>query len=364
MSKRKTKEEFIIESIKIYGEKYDYSQLEYINNNTKVKLICPIHGAFYVRPNDHFNKKVSCNKCSNASISKSKNVAKRIVKRFNEVHNNKYDYSLMNYTKTDNKIIIICPIHGEFLQTPHHHLTGVGCQKCGNVYKKTTEEFIQESKNIHGENYDYSLSVYKNNRTKVKVICSKHGIFEVRPNDHLNKESGCNECNKGQFEDFLVRAKKTHGYRYDYSQVNYKGNHNHKINIICKIHGVFKQTPINHMNGCGCPTCKLSKGELQIKNYLDENKIKYVRQKKFKDCKDKRKLPFDFYLPNHNICIEFDGEQHFKPINYYGGITNFDEIKRRDIIKNSYCENKNITLIRLDKSNVSEIDKILLTNKV
>lgn len=361
MSVRKTKEEFIIQSVKLFGEKYDYSQLEYINNNTKVKLICPIHGAFYVRPNDHFSKKVACNKCSNAGISKSKNVEKKIVERFNKVHNDKYYYDLMVYNGTDIKIVIICPVHGEFTQTPHHHLTGAGCQKCGNVYKKTTEEFIEESKTIHEEKYDYTLTEYKNNRTKVKIICPKHGVFQVTPNSHLSKKTGCRECNKGQIEDFLVKSKKIHGDRYDYSHVKYNGNHKTKISIICKIHGPFRQLPVNHMNGNGCPICKLSKGELYIKNYLDENKIKYVRQKKFKDCKDKKMLPFDFYLPNENICIEFDGEQHFEPINYYGGITNFNEIKKRDNIKNFFCEKNGIRLIRLNKTNIDKIYEIKQT---
>lgn len=118
------------------------------------------------------------------------------------------------------------------------------------------------------------------------------------------------------------------------------------------------------MNGIGCPICKLSKGELRIKNYLDENKIKYVRQKKFRECKDKRMLPFDFYLPSENICIEFDGEQHFAIINYYGGTTNFEEIKKRDNIKNYFCEKSGITLIRLNKTNVDKIDELLPTSKI
>jgi very-short-patch-repair endonuclease len=364
MSVRKTKEEFIIQSVKLFGKKYDYSQLNYVNNNTKVNLICPIHGAFYVRPNDHLSKKVGCNKCNNASISKSNNVKKNIIERFNIIHNFKYDYSYSEYSRTDSKIKIICPTHGEFLQSPHHHLNGVGCQKCGNVYKKTTEEFIKESKNIHGEKYDYSLVEYKNNRTKVEVICPKHGVFQITPNSHLSKKSGCRECNKGQLEDFLIKSKKIHGDRYDYSQVKYNGNHKTKINIICKNHGSFRQLPVNHMNGIGCPICKLSKGELRIKNYLDENKIKYVRQKKFRECKDKRMLPFDFYLPSENICIEFDGEQHFAIINYYGGTTNFEEIKKRDNIKNYFCEKSGITLIRLNKTNIDKIDELLPTSKI
>jgi hypothetical protein len=359
MSKRKTKEEFIEQSIAIYGEKYNYSQIEYINNNTKVKIICPIHGDFYVRPNDHFSKKVGCNKCSNASITKSKNVEKTIIERFNKVHNNKYDYSLMDYSGTDNKIKIICPIHDKFLQSPHHHLSGAGCQKCGNVYKKTTQDFINESKKIHGDKYDYSMVDYKNNRTKINIICSKHGVFQVRPNDHLSKKSGCKKCIGYSEEEFINYANKIHKNRYDYSSIKIQ-NVKIKIEIICPVHGIFYQTIHNHLYGCGCPICKLSKGELQIKTYLDENKIKYIREKKFKGCKDKRMLPFDFYLPKQNICIEFDGEQHFKPINYFGGITNFEHIKNRDKIKNDFCIKNNIKLIRLTKENFHEIEKLLV----
>ena len=170
---------------------------------------------------------------------------------------------------------------------------------------------------------------------------------------------GCKDCNKGQFEDFLAHSKKIHGDKYDYLQVKYIGNHRNKIKILCKVHGLFKQTPANHIKGNGCPICKLSKGELEIKHFLERNQIKYVREKKFKNCKDKRLLPFDFYLPKENLCIEFDGEQHFKPINYFGGITNYEEIKKRDLIKNEFCEKNNIKLIRLDKTNLNDINEIL-----
>jgi very-short-patch-repair endonuclease len=299
MSKKKTTKEFIEDSKKIHGDKYDYTRTDYINNNTKVEVICSTHGIFEIRPNDHLNKKVGCNKCNNASLSKSRNISKRIVNKFNEVHQNKYDYSFMKYDGTDVKITIICPEHGSFLQTPHHHLSGSGCQKCGNVYKKTTKEFIEESKKIHGDKYEYSMVEYRNNSKKLKVVCPIHGVFEIRPNDHLNKKSGC-------------------------------------------------------------PICKSSKGELTIKEFLDNNRIKYVREKKFKNCKYKKILPFDFYLPTKNICIEFDGEQHFNPISCFGGVDSFEKTKIRDKIKNDFCDNSNIKLIRVTKENLHELDKLLV----
>jgi very-short-patch-repair endonuclease len=298
MSRRKTKEEFIVDSIKIHGEKYNYDESNYINNNIKIKIICPTHGEFFVRPNDHLSKKVGCTKCHNAGISKGINVGKTIIKRFNEIHNFKYDYSQSCYIKTDIKIDIICPIHGLFKQSPHHHLNGTGCQKCGNVYKKTNEEFIFEANNIHNDIYDYSNCFYKNNREKVKVSCQKHGIFKVTPNDHLSKKSGC-------------------------------------------------------------PKCRYSKGEIRIENYLKENNIDYKSQYVFGDCKNINNLVFDFYLPILNTCIEFDGKLHFMSIDFFGGKEQLEKIKKRDKIKTQYCKNKKINLIRIRYNDFDNIESIL-----
>lgn len=112
-------------------------------------------------------------------------------------------------------------------------------------------------------------------------------------------------------EEFIQSSKEIHGNRYDYSSTYYKGFNKH-VTIICKKHGVFKQRPSDHIfNGNGCPKCKCSKGESRIIKYLEHNDIKYFDQYKFKECKNKNELPFDFYLPKHNICIEYDGRQHF-----------------------------------------------------
>lgn len=286
MSRKKTVEEFILESKQINGEKYDYSKAIYINNHHKIIIGCPIHGYFEIRPNDHLSKKIGCNKCNNAGISKSKNVSNNIIERFNKKHNHKYDYSLVQYKGFDTKIKIICNIHGIFEQTPHHHLNGSGCSQCSKNKKLTTNEFIIKSQKIYNNNYDYSLVVYKNSNTKVKIICKQHGIFETRPNDHLNKHSGC-------------------------------------------------------------PICRESKGEYIIRKFLEENNINFIQQKRFKDCKDKKTLPFDFYLYEKNICIEYDGEQHYIDKPTFGGPNRFQEIKRKDEIKNMFCKKYNIHLIRL-----------------
>ena len=115
--------------------------------------------------------------------------------------------------------------------------------------------------------------------------------------------------------------------------------------ITCQKHGDFHQTPHNHLAGNGCPICRESKGESQIAKWLDDNNIKYIRQHRFPDCKFKLPLPFDFYLPKHNICIEYQGIQHFKPRSKFGGVKEFEKMKERDMIKVKYCNEKGISLL-------------------
>jgi len=268
------------------------------------------------------------------------------------IHNYKYNYSLVDYTGNKTKVKIICPIHGEFEQRPDLHLSGKGCYKCG-IIKKTTEDFISEAKLIHGDKYDYSLTKYINPTLKVTIICEKHGAFKQRSTDHLNG-AGCSECgienarlNKTKSTDsFIKSANLIHNNLYDYSIVNYQ-HWNTKIKIICKKHGEFEQIPSEHLKGHGCPICKESKGEKQIKMFLDENKILYIREQKFKNCKYKKQLPFDFYLPNYNMCIEYDGRQHYENIPHFGGEIRLLETQKRDKIKTEYCQNNNIKLIRV-----------------
>jgi len=123
---------------------------------------------------------------------------------------------------------------------------------------------------------------------------------------------------------------------------------NSKVIITCPKHGDFEQIAYAHRHGNGCPSCNDSKGEREIKKFLNENSIVYEFQKKFKDCKNKRTLPFDFYLPEYNLCIEYDGEQHFRPSGFSNGIERFEMLKINDKIKTEYCINNNIQLLRID----------------
>jgi len=169
------------------------------------------------------------------------------------------------------------------------------------------------TKIIHTFNkYDYSLVEYKNAHIKVKIVCIEHGVFEQTPNNHL-QGNGCPKCNGGILKtknDFIKKSKMVHHSKYDYLLVEYK-NMRTNVKIVCPIHGVFEQRPSHHVDGVGCPHCNESKGEREIENYLKLKKIVFIRQKTFKKCKNKRELPFDFYLPEYNLCVEYDGRQHY-----------------------------------------------------
>lgn len=343
-----TTETFIESAKKVHGDKYDYSMVKYEASNIKVKIICPVHGIFEQLSNSHLNGH-GCSTCSN----NTKNTTTKFIEECRNIHGDKYDYSLLEYKNSNSRIKVICKKHGEFEIRPSNHKRGVGCKKCSDELVRynalTTKKFIEKSKKIHGDKYDYSLSEYSGVFKNIKIICKDHGIFEQLPSNHF-KKLGCPKCSgikKLTREEFIERSNIIHCNKFDYSLVDYKNNRK-KVKIICPIHGVFEQQPSSHMNmKSGCPFCLNSKGEISIKNILGNLRINYITQYKFDNCIDKNKLAFDFYLPNYNMCIEYDGLQHFKPIKRFGGYDGFNITQKHDKIKNEYCKNNNIKLLRI-----------------
>jgi very-short-patch-repair endonuclease len=342
------KNDFIKKCNKVHGEKYDYSLIEYKNSHTKIDIICPEHGVFKQKPNSHLNGQ-GCPNCNKLNLED-------FIKKSNKIHKKKYNYKLVNKKISySDKIDIICPEHGVFKQKIGNHLMGIGCPKCAGIIN--TEDFIEKSIKIHDNEYDYSLTKYKNCKTKVKIICKKHGVFETLPNIHING-SKCMKCFIDKITSntniFIEKSIKLHGNKYDYSLVDYKNNRV-KVKIICPVHGVFLQTPNNHLSKNVCPVCNDSKGENEIRLFLKKQNINYETQKTYTDCRNRYTLPFDFYLTDYNICIEFDGIQHFKSIEYFGGDEGLKYRKNNDEIKNNYCKENNIQLIRIKyNDNINE----------
>lgn len=294
-----TTEDIINRFKKVHGNRYDYSQVEYTSAKNKVSVICKIHGPFLVTPNNHENGN-GCAKCVGKGFSKQEKYD-NFVKNARTIHGDKYDYSLFGTITSQNKLPIICPIHGIFHQLLRAHITNKsGCPECGNIKS------------------------------------AKSQLLSV--------------------DTFIEKAKKVHGNLYDYSKVEYTGAHR-KVSIICNEHGSFEVTPANHWsNKVGCPNCakkSKSKGEQLIQNWLELNKIDFECQKTFTDLYYKSvnaKLKYDFYLPRYNILIEFDGEYHYSPISYSSNISPEDQLaitQIRDKIKTEYAASNNYDLLRI-----------------
>jgi len=243
-------ENFIEKANRVHSNIYNYSLVKYIKASEKVKIICPKHGVFQQTPHNHLAGN-RCPKCfggvkydQNYFIDKSK-----------IVHKNKYDYSLVNYENWDKKIKIICPEHGIFEQTPNNHLMNHGCPKCYFDSKRVTfKDLIEKCNKVHNNKYTYN----KINFDKIKIFCPKHGEFEQNIQIHL-KGGGCKLCFNDKYKlqklDFIERSNKVHNYLFDYSLVDYVNNYT-IVKIICSEHGIFEQTPKNHMAGVRCQFCR------------------------------------------------------------------------------------------------------------
>lgn len=269
--KKQTKEEFIYKSKLIFNNLLDYSLVNYINSTTNVILTCKIHGNFIIKPAAHLSYKRSCPICSGSKYNQEE-----FIKKCNKIHNNKFNYNKTQYYSIKEKVIITCKNHGDFLQTPDKHINGKqGCPKCKKSSKKDLKFFLEKSFIIHNNTYDYSLVNFKKMFDKVLIICKIHGVFEQTPANHINHKQGCQKCafikSRLSLNDFIKKAKIIHLDKYDYSKVIYT-NAVTKIEIICKKHGVFYQKPNSHLSGSGCSKCSghISKKET---NWLNSLKI-------------------------------------------------------------------------------------------
>jgi len=251
---RKTTTQFIDDARKIHGDKYDYSMVDYENHEEYIKIICPTHGLWNQRPGNHL-KGYGCADCAymESTIKRTKTTT-QFIQDARKIHGDKYDYSMVEYTKDYEKVKIICHEHGLFEQRAGNHLQGQGCAKCIGRHKTTTQ-FIQDARKVHGDKYDYSMVEYSKEYEKVKIICHEHGLFEQQAGSHLQGR-GCAKCfgKDKTTSQFIQDVQKVHGDKYDYSMVEYANSKN-KVKIICPEHGVFEQNAGSHLRGTGCQSC-------------------------------------------------------------------------------------------------------------
>lgn len=285
---------------------------------------------------------MGCPKCNKSNYKQR--MINHFIEKSKSIHGDKYDYSLINvdnYINGNEKVPIKCIKHGVFFQNLFHHSNGHKCPKCSR--RLGPQEFLRRARLVHGDIYEYILENVEKRTDRMRVICKKHGEFTPTVNNHLSG-CGCPDCHKKNkiksIDQFIMDARKAHGGKYDYSKVIYTGNKN-KITIICPKHGDFKQTPLSHIHGTGCPRCRESFGDVKVSMLLDRIKLTYIREMVFPNTK----FRYDFYLPDLNLLIEYHGEQHYQPVDRFGGVKGFEVCRKRDREKKKLAKQLGLDLI-------------------
>lgn len=317
---------FIEEAKIIHNDKYIYDEVNYINIDTKVKIICKIHKEFTQTPYHHL-KGQGCKLCAiNKNAEENKISKEEFIKNANEKFEFKYSYNESNYIDYHSQIKIICPIydHGPFWQTPLQHLNTNGCAKCSKKYKMSNEEYVEKAKKIHGDKYNYTITNFINMKSKIKYICNLcNKINEQSASGHIGGKT-CGHC-AGRFittEDFILKAKLVHDQTYNYDKTIYISNKDNLL-ITCLKHGDFEQRPDHHLSGSGCPKCRAS-FSLSEKEWLDILNIS-IRNQSIDVDNFNRKKNVDGFDPLNKIVYEFHGD-------YYHAHPNCSSCFKRDAI--------------------------------
>lgn len=325
---------------------------EYVNSKTKILCQCPKDGYKWEVIPGSLLQGYGCPKCGgNKQRTHDDFIEELLIKNPNIE-------PMEQYNNSSAKIKFKCKIHGAVWETTPNHIlnAGTGCPKCGEErrVKNRTKTHDQFAKELFLINPNIELiGKYKGNKSKIDCKCRIDGFkWSPSPSDLLNG-CGCPECG---IKKRVAAQTKTHmNFVEELNKLNpnievqseYKGARE-KIILRCKIDNyIWEAIPTNVLRGSACPKCNASRGEKNIGKYLKNNFIQHKTQHKFKDCKYKSKLVFDFYLPKLNIAIEYDGIQHFAPIEHFGGEDAFKQTGVRDRIKENYCKSKGIKLIRI-----------------
>lgn len=289
-NKRYTTESFIEAARNTHGDYYDYSEVNYVNAKTKVRIICPKHGPFEQIPSNHL-KGVRCPHCGGEiGGQKIASNTDEFIRKATAIHGDKYDFSKVNYTVSVDKVLVICKKHGEFWMTPQNILAGHGCPVCAGNIQLDTEEFIRRSNEIHDGIYDYCKTEYVNNHEKVCIIC-------------------------------------------------------HQKNRYGKEHGEFWQSPASHMKGVGCPKCSSSHLEKQMRSFLGHNGLLFEEQQSFDWLVDDGHMYLDFFIPDYGVAVECQGIQHFEAFEVWGGEDGLKERQYHDALKKKLCIEHGIEII-------------------
>ena len=297
---------FMLKLKEIHKDAYDIKEVVYVNAKTPIILICPVHGAFSIIPSNIVSNKRGCQQCKRGNQKRVVTNLDSFINKANLVHNNRYSYEETNYVKSTSPVTITCKDHGNFSQTPASHISGSTCPSCADIHRflrltRSTDSFIKKAQEVHKNIYEYHNTNYIGVKDLVCVTCKDHGDFNIVAGYHLQS------------------------YR--------KSN--------------------------GCPSCNIyaSKGETAISAFLLASGTIFETEKTFSNLVGFHKtlLRFDFYLPEHNTAIEFQGHFH------YSSIMGSDLEKQvyYDGLKKEYCENNAINLLCIPYWLYEDVEAIL-----
>lgn len=350
----------------VHGDKFNYGLVNYKNSKSKIKIKCNTCDKILEQEANSHLRGNGCKFCKNKKQTYTK---EKFIKRAINKYGDLYDYKDSVYISFKKPIRIYCKKCKEyFFKSPKYHLNGRDCPVCAkNRFKKqfssTTEIFIQKIEKRFPNKFILDKVEYVNHKTKIKIGCKYHGYFYITPNNLLSGK-GCAKCGyersrKASLKTtnyFIKKSKMIHGDKYKYDKSKYTRAKD-LIIITCPEHGDFKQKAISHMIGKGCPRCNDSKGERKISLFLTKNNIKFIREYRLSNYKYK----YDFYLPELNMLIEYDGEQHFKPMRFVEN--NNDRLKyiqRNDEIKNELARNNGYILLRIKYTDYDNVEQIVI----
>lgn len=302
MPRKLTTDDFIKKAIAIHGDRYNYSHTSYVGSHTPINIVCNECGnTFSQTPNTHLNNH-GCPICNGSN----KKTTESFIEEARRIHADRYGYEQVEYVNNHTKIIIKCLTCGSvWKQRPIHHLNGHGCRSCSQTQNSHKRKVMQP------------------------MVC-----FPKRLRRRTPKTT----------DQFIKEAVNKHGQKYNYRLVEYVGAHE-KVIIICNTCGKqFEQTPHSHRKGQGCPHC-LYKRQRETGEILLSMFDRVARQASMKINAGKKPFCFDYQVQDNKTFVEYHGEQHYKPIKYMGGLKKFNLTQKRDRIKADWCKRVGWNLI-------------------
>jgi hypothetical protein len=353
-----TQEQYIDRVKSVHGAKYSYENTQYTSVSKKIRVTCPLHGVFQIAASGHIQGR-GCKACGSIKRAISHRLTQEeFLARVKDVHGDKYGLEEAVYSGSSQRVAIVCPKHGKFYALASNFMRGSTCTKCGKeasgfTQRLNTKSFIALAKSRHGDIYDYSKTVYKTAQIKVEVGCTIHGSFWLLPYCHTmaSVSQGCRHCSWDKLaservlslQEFLDRANIVHGEgTYGYSQVNYVSSGTH-VNIECPDHGLFSQTPENHIYvGSGCPRCqhRHSSPQQEIEAFLKSVGADYMSNTRAIISPKE----IDSYIPSHKLALEFNG-MYWHSLNG----TEPPHFKDKHKTKFNICQSKGIQLLQIDE---------------